>query len=171
MEEEGWKKDEKPYLVFTCSKCKQYLYVKTTQKGKKCLRCGRTHKVATIVDSGEIVKGMTAAVKLVQTRQNELALQELGTDPELRAGDDFRVSSSLKENFKVQSISDDDDFSTQFTEMLHEISSTYNTFPFYVFEIMAENFKIPVSELKFLVQSFQKKGILHRQEGSYKIQF
>ncbi|KKK68217.1 hypothetical protein LCGC14_2946270 [marine sediment metagenome] len=37
------------------------MYVKTTQQNKKCLRCGRYHKVTAIVGSGEIVNGMTEA--------------------------------------------------------------------------------------------------------------
>ncbi len=96
MEEVGWRKDENPYLIFTCSKCTQYLYVKTTQKSKKCLRCGRQHKVSSIINSGEIVKGMTKAVEMVKTRQNELAVEELGAKPEFRAGDDFTIMKKIK---------------------------------------------------------------------------
>jgi len=81
MEEGALKKDQNPYLLFACSKCKQYLYVKTTQKTKKCLRCGRQHKVSSIINSGEIVRGITKAVEMVQFRQNELAIIELGTTP------------------------------------------------------------------------------------------
>ena len=62
MEEAAFKKDETPYLIYESSKCRQFMYVKTTQKGKKCLRCGRTHVVSKIIDSGEIVYGMSAAV-------------------------------------------------------------------------------------------------------------
>ena len=171
MEEVGWKKDEKPYLVFTCSKCKQYLYVKTTQKTKKCLRCGRNHKVALLLNSGEIVKGMTVAVKIVQKQQNELAIKELGSDPELRADDDFTVKSRPKKVFNVDNNNEDGDFSSQFIELLHEISRSYSIFPYYVFEIMAENFGIPTYELNFLVQDFQKKGVLQCEDDSYKIKF
>jgi len=171
MEEEAWKKDEKPYLIFTCSKCKQYLYVKTTQKTKKCLRCGRQHKVSSIINSGEIVKGITKAVEMVKTRQHELAIKELGTTPEFRTSDDFTVKSRLKKTFATDNSSNDNDYSSKFTKMLQEISGSYTVFPFYVLEIMAEDFGIPVSELKILVKAFQKKGILLRQDGSYKIQF
>lgn len=171
MEGEGWKRDEKPYLVFTCLKCKQYIYVKTTQKTKKCLRCGRQHKVALILNTGEIIKGITKAVEMVKTRQHELAIKELGTTPEFRASDDFTVKSSPKKTFAIDNSSNDNDYSSKFTKMLQEISGSYTVFPFYVLEIMAENFDIPVSELKILVKVFQKKGILLRQDGSYKIQF
>ena len=171
MEGEGWKKDEKSYLVFTCLKCKQYIYVKTTQKTKKCLRCGRQHKVALILNTREIVKGITKAVEMVKTRQHELAIKELGTTPEFRASDDFTVKSRPKKIFAIDNSSNDNDYSSKFTKMLQEISGSYTVFPFYVLEIMAENFDIPVSELKILVKVFQKKGILLRQDGSYKIQF
>lgn len=171
MEEIGWKKDDKPYLIFTCSKCEQYLYVKTTQKTKKCLRCGRQHKVSPIIDSGEIVKGMTSAVEMVKTRQNELAIKKLGSIPELRADDDFTVKNRPKKIFDIGNNNDDNDFTNKFTKMLQEVSSSYSIFPYYVLEIMAENFDIPSSELKILVKAFQKKGTLIRQDGSYKIQF
>lgn len=170
MEHEGWKKDENPYIVFACLKCKQYMYVKATQKTKKCLRCGRRYKVPTIINSGEFVKGMAKAVDMVKTRQNELAIKELGNVPEFRAGDDFNVKSRPQKVINVDINNDDGDLSTQFTAMLHEISSSYSLFPFYVLEIMAENFGIPLLELKILVKNYQQKGILiHLEDGSYKI--
>ena len=85
MEEIAFKKDESPYLVFTCKKCRQYSYVKTTQKTKKCLRCGRTHQVKDILSLGEIIYGMTAAVEVVKQKQTELAI------PEFRSEGDFVV--------------------------------------------------------------------------------
>ena len=86
MEEIAIKKDETPYLIFACKKCKEYSYVKTTQKTKKCLRCGRTHQVQRILNDGEVVCGMTEAVNSVKRKQNELAI------PEFRSGSDFVVS-------------------------------------------------------------------------------
>ena len=72
IEEIAWKKDETPYIVFSCSKCKQFTYTKTTQKLKKCVRCGRTHIVANIEEQGEIVYGISKAVELVKIKQNEM---------------------------------------------------------------------------------------------------
>jgi hypothetical protein len=166
MEENGWEKDQNQYLIATCLKCKQFMYVKTTQKTKKCLRCGRMHKVSSILNSGEIVKGMTKAVEMVKTRQNELAIREMGNIPELRAADDFTVKRRRKKIINI-----DKNLSTKFQKMLQEISSSYTKFPSYVLEIMADNFSIPLPELKILVRSFQKKGILIREDSSYKIQF
>ena len=93
-----------------------------------------------------------------------------GHVPEFRAGDDFNVKSRPQKVINVDINNDDGDLSTQFTAMLHEISSSYSLFPFYVLEIMAENFGIPLLELKILVKNYQQKGILiHLEDGSYKI--
>ncbi len=96
MEEAGFKKDETPYIIFPCSKCKQYMYVKTTQKTKRCLRCGRSHKVVSINDSGEIVEGITEAVNTVKQKQAEFAIKENGNIPEFRAIGDFKSSNKIK---------------------------------------------------------------------------
>ena len=122
MEEAGWKKDEKPYLIFTCSKCKQYLYVKTLQKTKKCLRCGRQHKVSSIINSGEIVKGITKAVEMVKTLQNELVIKEIGNTPELRAIDDYtvrKIDRKHGEIFKTNNIDEDDELANIFKKMIY----------------------------------------------------
>ena len=176
MEEVGWKKDEKPYLVFTCSKCKQYLYVKTTHKGKKCLRCGRQHKVSSIINSGEIVEGMTKAVEIVKTRQNELAIKEIGNVPELRTVDDYVVRGkkndrSYDETFNNSTVDDNDDgLAIKFKKMIDEISELYDEFPFYVLEIMAENYTIPLSELKILVRNSLKEGyLIVSQDNTYRV--
>lgn len=66
------------------------MYAKTTQKTKKCLRCGCSHKVSTVINSGVIVKRMTEAVNMVKYKQNEIALNELSTKPNLRQGMNFR---------------------------------------------------------------------------------
>ncbi|MHA2036245.1 MAG: DUF1922 domain-containing protein [Promethearchaeota archaeon] len=173
MEHEGWKRDENPYVIFSCSKCKQYMYVKTTQKTKKCLRCGRQHKVSSIISSGEIVKGMTTAVASVKKLQNELAIQKLGTSPELRAADDFTVKSQPISHISFEFHDDDDDkddLSTKFEKILVEISDSYNRFPYYVLEIMADNYGIPRLELKLLVKAYQKKGILIQKNSQFKIE-
>ena len=163
-----------PYLIFECSKCRQFMYVKTTQKGKKCLRCGRTHTVSKIIDSGEIVNGMTIAVETVKEKQNDFGISELGHAPELRAFDDFKIAgpSPLNNEFEPAEADKDqeEDFSNQFANMLNGISSTYKEFPDYVIEVMAENYMIPHSQLKFLMKQFQVKGILVKLKGnSFKI--
>jgi hypothetical protein len=166
MEEIAFKKDETPYLVFTCSKCRQYSYVKTTQKTKKCLRCGRSHQVKDILSLGEVVYGMTEAVNIVKRKQTELAT------PEFRSEGDFVVAKNKfptrtppvkKSKRKVLSDKDSDKniaFKEQFIEALLELSKLYGKFPRYMFEIMAENYGIPALELKLLIKSFKKQGII-----------
>jgi uncharacterized protein YkvS len=164
MEDATFKKDETPYLIFECTKCKQFMYVKTTQKGKKCLRCGRTHAVSKILDIGEIVNGMTTAVEEVKNRQNAIAISELGHEPELRAFDDFKVIGISPQNneFNPSATNKDqeEDISQRFKIMLKKLSSIYKTFPSYVLEVMADNYMIPHSQLKLLKKQFQNNGIL-----------
>lgn len=173
MEEATFKKDETPYLIFACRKCSQFMYVKTTQKGKKCLRCGRYHVVSSILDSGEIVKGMTTAVEKVKEKQNDFAISELRKTPEFRAMTDFRItgfSSQYQEAEQKKSEKKQKDYSIQFTAMLKEISLIYEEFPDYVFDVMADNFKIPQAELRLLEKEFLKKGILKKlDDRSYTI--
>lgn len=171
MEETAFKKDQTPYLVFACKKCQQYSYVKTTQKTKKCLRCGCTHQVKDVLILGEIVYGMTAAVDTVKQKQTELAT------PEFRSEGDFVVTTNkyptrtLVKNSKGKFLSDkvsdknidednNFDFKKQFSEILLELSKLYGKFPKYMLEIMAENYGIPAAELKLLIKSFKKQGIL-----------
>jgi len=145
-------------------KCRQYLYVKTTQKGKKCLRCGRNHKVSNILNSGEIVNGMTAAVDMVKKKQDEFGKKELGHTPEFRAFGDFKVATQKSKNMFVDDESSEET-TRQFKKMLFEISAMYKKFPIYIIEVMAENYGIPIAELKNLTKNFQKKGILVRLDN------
>lgn len=167
MEETTFSKDETPYLIFTCSKCRQYSYVKTTQKSKKCLRCGCSHQVKNILSFGEIIYGMTAAVDYVKQKQSELAI------PEFRSEGDFVVASNkfptrtpvkkgkrkvLLEKDSVKSVNID--FKEQFIGILFELSKLYGKFPKYMLEIAAENYGIPAVELNLLTKSFRKQGVL-----------
>jgi len=176
MEEIAFKKDESPYLVFTCKKCQQYSYVKTTQKSKKCLRCGRTHQVKDIISLGEVVYGMTAAVEAVKQKQTELAI------PEFRSESDFVVATTKfqtrtpakKSKKRVLSDKDKDsdkninnDFKELFSEALLELSKLYDKFPKYMLEIIADNYGIPALELKLLIKSFKKQGFLTVLKNEY----
>ena len=169
MEETAFKKDETPYLVFTCKKCRQYSYVKTTQKTKRCLRCGRTHQVKDILDLGEILYGMSAAVDAIKQKQTELAI------PEFRSEGDFIVATNksptrtrvkksiskvLSDSDKYNNNNKSLDFEERFTEVLLELSKLYGKFPKYMLEIMADNYGIPSLELKLLIKIFKKQGII-----------
>lgn len=161
MEETEWEKDETPYLIFRCNKCKRYLYVKTIQKSKKCLQCGHIHKVSTISISGEIVNGMTNAINTVKEKQNELAVKESGNNLEFRGWQDFRVVKKQKDiKFHNNEIDSENELTEKFKRMLIELSKTYKEFPDYVIEVMAEDYNIPNSEIKVLTRYFLKEGFL-----------
>ncbi len=178
MEEMTWKRDETPYIIFSCKKCGQYMYAKETQKSKKCLRCGRSHIVSRIKSIGETVKGMTNAVDRVKQKQNELAIKELGNEPEFRTSSDFKITNKIspkKPALPKSQVKDiegnEDDYLESFKKMLLELSKSYKEFPLYLIEIIADNYNIPNKELKMLIKNFQKKGILIRLYNySYKIQ-
>ncbi len=161
MEEEGWKKDETPYLVFACSQCHQYMYVKVIKKNKKCLRCGRSHTVSRVKESGEIVLGMTAAVDNVKQKQHGLALKELKRSPNFQTVDGFRVVHKEPE-IKPTAKSNN---SENFKKILSELHDSYKKFPLYMIEFMAEKNKIPQSDIKSLIREFRRKKILIKSES------
>lgn len=168
MEDTAFKKDETPYLIFACKKCKGYSYVKTTQKTKKCLRCGRNHQVQEILKDGKVVFGLTEAVNAVKRKQNELAT------PEFRSGSDFVVATNnlARPKSSVNALRNTDqeiDYKQKFTEMLMELSKLYKRFPEYMLEIMAENYGIPTLELEVLIRNAKKSGMLIKNgnDGMY----
>jgi len=166
MEDIAIKKDEIPYLIFACKKCEQYSYVKTIQKTKKCLRCGRTHQVQGILTDGEVVFGMTEAVNTVKRKQNELAT------PEFRSGSDFVVATNTIARPKssvtvVRNEDQENDYEEKFMEMLLELSKRYKRYPKYLLEIMAENYGIPAIELNTLIRSAKKSGMLIKNDDDY----
>ena len=165
MEELTFRNDETPYLVFACAKCSQYSYVKTVQKTKKCLRCGRTHQVKDILNLGVVVYGMSTAVDTVKQKQSELGI------PEFRSESDFVVATN---NFKARATepkkkknplseihnNEDKSYEEKFKEMLLELSNLYAKFPMYMLKIIAENYGIPTSKLTELVNGSKKAGVL-----------
>ncbi len=172
MEDIKWKKDETPYIIFTCSKCHHYIYVKSIQKTKKCARCGYVHKVSKIMERSEIIKGISNAVELVKKKQNDLAIKELGSEPEFRTLDDFKINRKVnRQKDIIDSDSNDDIYYGKFKTMLYDLSKTYKSFPYYVIEIMAENKGIPHSEVKLLTRKLQRQGFLIQVygENSYQI--
>ena len=59
------------------------------------------------------------------------------------------------------------DYSETFLKMLQFLQLTYRKFPKFMVEIMAENFGIPLKEIKPLMHKFRKEGILRiiKSEG------
>ena len=160
VEETAFKKDRTPYLIFACKKCQQFLYVKTTQKTKKCLRCGRSHQVKNVLNEGEIMSGMTLAVNTVKGKQNELAI------PEFRSQNDFIIDTKSIQNnsltfaYSKKENSDEPDNRLKFKTLLLNLSKLYSKFPAYMIELMAEDTGIPNQELLRLIKKFKKKGFL-----------
>ena len=163
MEEVRWKKDETSYLLFSCEKCGRWLYVKTTQKNKKCLSCRKTHNVNSIKNRSEVVKGITSAARRVKDLQHELAQKEGEGLPDLRSEDDFSTittkSSQLSSN-KISSkrCNKNIDLSRQFYKALLDVK--FQSFPFYIIEMIAEELEIQKSDLIMLMRGYIKAKIL-----------
>ncbi len=162
MEEDEWKKDETPYLVFACLKCRQYLYVKTIKKNKKCLRCGRSHTISLVEKSGDIVKGITTAVEFVKQKQHELALKELGEIPNFQTVSGFRVIYNEKETKSTTT----DNLTESFKRILIELHNSHKEFPLYMIEFMAEKHNIPKSDIELLTREFRRKKMLIKSEDN-----
>ncbi len=168
MGDKAWERDTTPYILFACEKCHQYTYAKSTQHSKRCVRCGYTHKVNKISQRGEIVYGISKAVELVKQKQDELAVKELGSKPEFRTSGDFIFTGKVKpQKIIVDDYSGDDGYLDRFCQMLSNISETHNSFPYYIIEIMAENYGIPQAEVKLLTRKLQKRGHLIRKNGEF----
>jgi len=158
MEEHTYKKDETPYLIFSCRKCHQFSYVKTTQKTKKCLRCRRVYQVKDLLSQGEVVYGMTQAVNGVKERQNKITRIKLGKDPELRSENDFTIVSNSYSVDKQKN--NKENYQKLFQNLLLDLSKKFTRFPEYMIELMAERYGIPSSELIMLINESKKKGVL-----------
>jgi len=160
LEESALKKDTTPYLVFACKKCQQFSYVKTSQKTKKCLRCGRSHQVKSLLNEGEIVSGMSLAVNTVKQKQNEIAI------PEFRSQNDFIINTKNTLN-NINNFSstkckngNEPDNDPKFEALLLELAKLYEKFPIYMIEIMAEDSGISSQEIPLLIKKFKKTGFL-----------
>ena len=165
MEELRWKKDETPYYLFTCAKCGRWLHVKTTQINKKCLKCRRNHKVEFIKDKSEIVNGISPATKRIKELQHELAQKEQGSLPDLRTDNDFCIIGKTANHLTTDNISSTDgdtnvNYSKSFYKALIKLNLDFQSFPFYMIELLAEELEIPKLELKILLQEFIKAKIL-----------
>ena len=160
LEENALEKDTTPYLIFVCKKCQQFSYVKASQKTKKCLRCGRSHQVRSLLNEGEIVSGMSLAVNTVKQKQNELAI------PEFRSQNDFIINTKGAHNNNNNlsrtkcKTGDEEDYDHKFKLLLLELAKLYEKFPSYMIEIMAENSGISSQEIPLLIKKFKKNGFL-----------
>jgi len=161
MEQKRWEKDKTPYVVFICTKCQQYSYMKTTQKTKKCLRCGRIYQVKKVLDKGEIVYGITEAVNKMKHQQNSLGDAQFSTENEfiLYSGPEALSDKLTSKKNK--------DYTVLFQTLLNSLASTYKKFPAYMIEILAQDYGIPPLELKLLIRRFIKNGVLKYTGKAY----
>lgn len=174
-EKQGIIKDSSPYLIFKCQKCGQYMYVKPTQKTKKCLRCGSSYKMSKINQQLKVeeVEGMSNAVERVKELQNELARDHLGKDPTLKTPNTFSIASKFPGRFeKIEQRLEmdpklDKTLENRFKELLSQLSKKFNTFPKYLIELASSEFGIDPSDLDLLIRRFIKNGALHIISGNY----
>ena len=157
MEEEKWSKDTKLYLVFKCSSCDQYSYVRPTQKTKKCLRCGRVHQVKNLGQSAIKVKGISEALKEVQARQIILGKANFRAE---------RAFALTVDNNKNKNDIEKDNLS-KFKEMLKRLSDLYDEFPLFMIELMVEDTNIPKEEIDFLMNTLKHENFLTEIKNSY----
>ena len=170
MEDVEWKRDETPYLIFACYKCFQFSYVKTTQKTKKCLRCGHIHNVESLLNKSEIVSGMTSAVNRIKHLQHEFSRQELKGEPDFASEGGFKITSCKDSDVSIlipKNEDKDEQLYDLFILMLRELTEMYKTFPKYIIEIMAENKNIPQLELANLMRRALKEGHLMNHNKDY----
>jgi hypothetical protein len=138
------------------------------------MRCNRTHQVQTLLGSGEIVKGMTAAVERVKVLQNELAEKELGRSPGLVSSKGFSlpqkndfIQASGKHTENDHIIKGEDEYYPAFLEMLGKLKTSYDKFPRYLIDIMAESVGIPLSELPSLIRKALRKKIIVQEDNLF----
>ena len=148
------------------------MYVKKTQKNAKCLRCGRSHKVENIPNSGMILKGITEATRQVKKRQHELAVKDPEFNLNLSSDSSFIATSNLKDNHEKDSIylkelNNENDYSEKFKNLLKKLFDIHKKFPRFMIEIMAKDYKIPKAEINVLINEFEKKGVLITLKDNY----
>ena len=163
-------KDKTPYYLFKCRKCKRWLHVKTTQINKKCMSCRKNHKVESIKNGSEIVLGITPATNRVKELQNDLAKEEQGMIPDLRAVNDFSTVLKKSKRTSINTIlSPENSTNKDYSLILHKklLRLESQTFPFYVIKILAEDLKIPKNELKIILHQFIKSKMLMRLPNQY----
>jgi hypothetical protein len=139
-----------------------------TQKSKKCLRCGHTHQVSSIIPGGEVVLGITNALELVKKMQ-----EKLKGNPHFEVANSFNIlinELSIPRNIKKHNkeregiLIEKQLYSSQFKEMLHDLGSSYKSFPRYLIEIMADVYSIPKKEVPRLIRIMINQEILGQSE-------
>ncbi len=111
-------------------------------------------------------------MKVVKTKQNELAFKKHGRNPDLRSLSEFRIVSKKKEknsfNNRVN-LEDQEKPSTleRVTNILEELSRTSKKFPRYIVEMTAEDKGISNEKLNKVLWKLVRKEFLIQLENNY----
>ncbi len=164
--------NNKPYLIFACRNCNQLIYSKLSQKTKKCPKCGKIHVINKNKEKGKIIDGISKTFEYVKEKQNQFAIKSSNGKLEFQTLNDYsprRKSILNNENrprLKLEQVLNEE-YSNKFTLLLQKLSNSYEEFPFYLIELMADDFNIPISELRILINSFKHKGLLIHLKNNY----
>ena len=137
------------YIVFRCSKCFQYTYAKTSQKGKKCPRCGRNHTVLKL--KGDIVEGPTEARNKVVLMQN------------MKTGGKLPEFESIVRTIVISKANSGKDLNENKTEFgrfvsainkfqINENIDPNNGFPGYMLDILLDEIDFPKFKQKKMIE-------------------
>ncbi len=155
---------KKNYIVFICSKCHQYTYAKTNQKGKKCPRCGRNHRISEI--SGEMVNGLKEANFLVRRRQDEFAENKGEKNQDLlslTSGFNIKRNVKISSNFKFIINNNNENGENSYDDFLFrlkQLKCNYSILPENIFISYFTNNGLKSSEIKqFTLNALRDKKI------------
>ncbi len=143
MTEKRWTKDTTPYYVFSCPRCNGFLYLKKGNKSKTCTRCGAKILSKTItVRKESVVYGMSNAVLEIKKRQNQIAISQLGGNPDLKAKGQYQKKSSSFLSFKIENNTENEQ-DLNYSKLKKEIFlhfQSFNVVPAYSIEMICEKF-------------------------------
>ncbi|HEC37255.1 hypothetical protein LCGC14_0899780 [marine sediment metagenome] len=111
---------------------------------------------------------------MVKQKQAEFSRKKVCEIPEFRTTGDFKSSNkvSIASVQRIEKLGNIEDYTPDFKRMLSELSLTYKKFPYYIIEMMAEEYNIPNNELKILIPDFLRRGFLKRvRKNLFKISF
>ena len=132
----------------------------------------RTHRVAKLPDTTEVIYGLNNAINAVKDKQHTLAIQETGHTPDLRSNIEFRIGthSANPSNFPktllgVELI--EGAYAKEFTILLLDLFSKFSHFPRYMIHMVSSEYHIPHSEIPLLLSRFLHSGILIALPNEY----
>jgi len=167
------REDFSMYVVFPCSKCYQYTYGKKDQKGKKCPRCGRYHKMEDVLNGTymELVETLKEANLLVRRKQNTYSEKRYGNNPYLSTvSSSFLINpkkstkrKKVTKNFTEQEVKNDFERGNNFSDfcnILDELKEKYTQGPIKIFDMFFRKKGFTYNEIKrFKSIAINKKKI------------